>query len=219
MGISNSSNQLEQPKSKGMKWWQWILKYPTLVLFILASIPYVKIGYQALRLQVPPNEVSRSLQQLELWNENRNCLQQKATTNIIESQDHLKTTAIICPNQDVLLTFTWTNPLNPNDIKQDYQWISPRKQTRWVTTIEQSSTNQFLTVFQPAIATNLNHLEIAQAQKSETVICQKYSPDKKQVILYIKTSDGKCFKRTIQKTTGELVSQISIDCKKAALCQ
>lgn len=182
-------------KSNNLKWWQWILMYPTLLVAIIGAIPKYSDWIRAFVWQIPTGTVELAKEQLRLWNDNFECSKEK-DVECIETPANYKIGAIVCPTGDVLVKVDSPEEKNPF-----YRWIGMD------TFLEAKS------IFSPKEAEGqiISFNQPIILAKSEVVLCQKR--DKNDYIIRIaKDSRGKCWKEKINPRTGKVIIRRSVSC-------
>ncbi len=93
----------DHPKSSGsLKWWQWVLMYPTLFIALVGSAPTVLNLIRASQLDVPFRGVTEARAQQRLWEENFDCIKD-ADFSVVKMYNNTEVGAIVCTSGDVLI--------------------------------------------------------------------------------------------------------------------
>jgi hypothetical protein len=94
---TNPKSIADSPKSKAsdkLKWWQWLLMYPTLAVAILGAVPTVMQEIQAIKIGVSYNQVPYAISNDALFAKNVECFKQTGQT--ITLSDNTSVEAVVC---------------------------------------------------------------------------------------------------------------------------
>lgn len=112
---THNEPSLEKPPKK---WWQWVLLYPTFVIFLIGSIPTATKMIQSFRLGVPYTKVDDAETQSRLWQTNFDCVQSAAFSSKT-TRSGVEIASTVCESGDVLLKGKrpdWQHP--------QYHWVA-----------------------------------------------------------------------------------------------
>ena len=99
-----------QTTPASLRWWQWVLMYPALLIAILGAIPKFSEMTTAVVQGLSPFVSQRQQEQLEAWKRNSSCA--LAVDNIKpKSRTDYEIALLPCPSGDILVTLT--DPRNP----------------------------------------------------------------------------------------------------------
>jgi hypothetical protein len=180
-----------------LRWWQWLLMYPTLALAIVGAVPQYLQWLSAISIGVPlSSNVSSLKEQNEAWSRNANCL---------STIDHVKpateTTYAIdilaCPSGDILVTLTPVQ--NPN--AQQLKWIVTKDIVQ-----HEAHWHLLSSAFaqEPAATRPTPHATRVVGVKSDGDL----------IIRRVQLSDGTCEDQTINSYTGRLLSRRQAPCDR-----
>jgi len=93
---------IPDPSPNRLKWWQWLLLYPTLSLAVISAAPTWFGWIQAIRLGVSPGEVAPAREQNRLWEKNFACPQSQEI-QWIKTPRNIEIGARVCPTGDILV--------------------------------------------------------------------------------------------------------------------
>src|SRR5262249_15538787 len=99
-----------------VKWWQWILMYPTLAISLFGSVPTIIQLFYSHKLDVPFERVPGAKRQSELWETNFECAR-KGSIETITTDLNTQVSVTMCPSGDVLVT------VQRPDSRQVSRWI------------------------------------------------------------------------------------------------
>jgi hypothetical protein len=179
----------------GMKWWQWLLVYPTLAMSIMGSIPTIIELYNSIKIGTPYGQSSMATIQNEMWKKNLKC--SAAPFDWYKNDSNVMVDGTICQSGDVLVRVE-----------------APNKETNfwWVPVdglINVSEHNFFVS---NAMATSLDN-NIYLAQSSNQAICQRFVADGR-LLRRINTGQG-CFDEIINTYTGQVLSRNPAPCNSS----
>lgn len=171
-----------------VKWWQWLLVYPALLIALLPpAIELVKSSVA----KVPYGKSSDGEQQIALWTKNIRCIE--APFDGVVNEFNVQTDATICKSGDVLVRF-----IGPND-KKAYRWVAVER-------------------FDQRSAATFSLVSSAMAQPSpsfdqEVTLCQWSRSDGWIIRRVMRRAQGICFNEHVWAATGEVKHRQPVDCR------
>jgi hypothetical protein len=182
-----------------VRWWQWILMYPTLLLALIGAIPQYREWITALILGLSPfSNVKATQEQLEAWNYNSTCLRDRGIDHIKPiSQTNYGIDLLSCPSGDILVTLTPVqNPDHPV--------------SRWVITKNLFDQTGWRSISTPALAqiTRPEHdtpypVRVVDTKQQGTTIIKR-----------VQLSDNTCRDEMIDGLTGRQLSTTNAPCAR-----
>lgn len=188
---------------KPLKWWQWLLMYPTLVATVLAAIPTLIEAYNStIKYKVPYGQSSAAKEQDVIWMKNIDCLKDAPYEPMVTSSN-LQVDGTICKSGDVLIEIR-----SPDREGSIYHWVGVEAILNRTGTIDKLLGSR-LSLTSEAHATNVD--ANAGADSDYTVLCQKYLQPGK-VLRRISLPNKGCFDQTINTYTGAVESTTPATC-------
>jgi hypothetical protein len=189
----------ESPKQvsrSSLKWWQWVLMYPTLGISLFASIPTLLQYYQSHKLNVPVDNVHAAKRQDNLWAANLECTKQ-VRAETVTTQFNTQVSVTVCPKSgDVLVTVQPPDSPSP----QVFRWIDVKA------LLKESSRLSAAFLLREAVAAE-DKIVVAQA---ESVVCQRLAEGR--LVRRVRDKNGNCFEEIINTYTGVLEKRTPAPC-------
>jgi hypothetical protein len=174
-------------EAKKMKWWQFVLMYPTLGISLAGSVPTVVGLYDSHHIGVPFRDTAAAKQQFELWQANPGCTV-TAKTKSVTTKVNAQVSVTVCPSGDLLVAFQ--QPNSP----QILRWIGVKS------LLDQSSPIAGLLLGE---AMAREKILIAQA---DSVLCQRLVDGR--VHRRVRDAKGNCFDEVINPYTGVVEKRV-----------
>jgi len=186
----------KQASGTQLKWWQWVLMYPTLAISLLGSVPTASQLYSSQRLKVPFERVPAAKRQNELWATNFECAR-NAKTEAVTNGLNTQVSATVCPSGDVLVA------VQPPDSSPVLRWID-------VKALVQQSPQVAGLLLGEALAAN-DRIVVAQAK---SVLCQRWLVNGR-LMRRVTDEKGNCFDEVVNTYTGVLESRVPAQCSNS----
>ena len=170
--------------TKSMRWWQWLLIYPTLLVSMLGAFPALADLLKAwsLPVAVPVGKARDAQEQLELLKSNFACTQE-AMNHPSSKHDNVSIGVTVCATGDVAIVAQNASAgAYPNPV------IVPLKTIVGQQLTAQTSLWNLLAPVSPAYAQD----GVLPRSQDATVICQRPPDDQGNFLRRIKKPDGKC---------------------------
>lgn len=147
-------------RSGPIKWWQWMLVYPTLAVSLLGATPTIMEAAKAFDTGVPFGMSADAGEQNRLWKANFECAQ-KMQFQTIRTKRNVEIGSVICESGDVLLKGKL-----PDTDDYQYRWVS------WNAIAHDKQAG--LSLFGSAHAATESGAGFMRVQNSPNVICQRW---------------------------------------------
>lgn len=190
---SDQDNEEKKMDTKPIKWWQWVLLYPTLFVSIFAAIPTYIEAYSSMMIGVQFGDSKSAKTQYDMWKKNLSCT--STPSDPLITANNTKVDATICKTGDVLVKI-FTAEGN-----EYYRWVD-------IDSVMQETAYN-IGFIGSAYAGEIYKEPILLAS-NKGVICQKFL-DSKHLLRRVSTSQG-CFDEIVNTYTGRVES------KKPAAC-
>jgi len=185
------------PSRGQMKWWQWVLMYPTLIIAVTGAIPTAHRLYQSWQIKVSLSEVDYAVSQNDFWRKNIDCLSGK-TFEQVTTSSNVKISAVFCPSGDILVR------LKPPDPEA-------REIVKWIGFKDFMGKSSEAWLFGSAAIASQRSPKIVVAQADRIVICQRWLADG-LLLMRVRYSNGQCVDETINTYTGVVIDSVPAPC-------
>jgi len=175
-------------EAKKMKWWQWVLMYPTLGISLFGSVPTAVEFYRSHTQDVPFGTSTTAEQQYKLWERNLDCTP-NAKVKSVTTKVNAHVSVTVCPSGDLLVALQ--QPNSP----QILRWIGVKSLT------EKSLRLGAGLLLGEAVAGE--KILIAGA---DTVLCQRLVAGR--VHRRVRDADGKCFDEVVNPYNGVVEKRV-----------
>lgn len=176
-----------------MKWWQWIMVYPTLIISLLGSIPTIIEKINSIKLGVPYGQSEIAELQNAMWKNNLHCA--AAPFKWYKTESNFQVDGTICKSGDVLVR------IEAPDKKTGFWWVPVEG------IIKGNNMNGLITAANAA--SDIPPLVI-MAQNEAQVLCQRFIADG-QLLRRIDTGQG-CFDEIVNTYTGQVTQRSPAAC-------
>lgn len=185
---------MEETNHKPVKWWQWVLVYPTLLLGLLGSAPTILQLYQSWKLDIDRKEVPLAQMQNKLWERNADCQFSPSDwgTEILR----INIDAKVCPSGDILIS---TKSFD----KKKYRWISLED------LVSDENSGFSFNFINEAIAAPI--IFQSESQDNGTLICKRWVENGK-LLRRISMPESGCYDEVINTYNGEVISKRPVSC-------
>jgi hypothetical protein len=178
------------PPRNAIRWWQWVLLYPTLAGTLFSAAPTWVNAIQSLQHGVAREDLAFAQEQNRLFEQNTECL--KSEIQPIRNNRNVEVGAQVCPTGDVLIR------IKPPDGGQKLRWVSVRSL-------------EAFGGFGPARAFAAPPVTVSQA--SQTVLEQRWL---RPGFLKQRVREANaCFDLVINTYTGSVVGRTAVACNAA----
>jgi hypothetical protein len=200
MRHSNAATTQSVPEEarSTLRWWQWVLMYPTLLITAIPAIfQFIQWG-TAINYKLPifGNTIG-ALDQLHSWERNSECLKDHDIDHLKpKSPTEYEIDLLPCPSGDVLVTLT---PIQSPD----------HPVNRWIITrsfFGQSAQGFFVT---SAVAQNMTQPDRPRPNPVRVIGTMQQGTT---IIKRTQLSDGTCIDHTIDGLTGRQLNQRNASC-------
>jgi hypothetical protein len=180
-------------KRSSLRWWQWIMMYPALLIAIAGAVPKFTEMATAIIRGLPPLTPRSDQEQLEAWKRNSTC---DRAVDIIrpKAQTDYQIDLLPCPSGDILLKLT--DLQNPRITVQT--WIVTKKLFNQAASL--FSTSAFAQVIQ------------IQQNRPYTVRVIAIRTQGTTVVKRVQLSDNTCLDETIDGLTGRQLNAKQAPC-------
>ena len=190
----DSTNEVrKQAPDRSLKWWQWVLMYPTLGIALFGSVPTLVQFFDSWTIGVPFGSTAAAKQQNELWKANFDCTR-TVKGETVTTKINTQVSVTVCPSGDVLVS------LQPADSPQILRWIGIKS------LVERSARFGPGLLLGEAVAAE-DKILIAQA---DTVLCQRLVDGR--LLRRVRDANGNCFEEIINTYTGALEKRAPASC-------
>jgi hypothetical protein len=179
-----------------LKWWQWLLMYPTLAVALAGHVPKLYELYQSYQLKVPFGQVHAATKQNEDFNSNIDCLL-GLEFHSVPGGDKASIAVGVCPRGALVVL------VQPHDPKAQpiYRVVS------WTDSANERQTSL---LFKDAVAAEPS-VSFRVTQAGTTIICRKRI-DNELMLIRIRYPNGQCFDQTVNTYTGAVISTVPAPC-------
>ncbi len=178
-----------------IKWWQWLLMYPTLVIALLGHIPNGIKLYHSYKTGVSFSKIDASSEQNNLWKKNLDCLT-GLNFHEVTTASNATVSVGICKSGDVLVCGKSADPT----VEGEKLWIS----------FSQIKKKHTSLIIKDAWAASIRESFLV-AEGGATVICRKWIGDG-LLLMRLKYPNGQCVDQTINTFTGVIISTAEAPC-------
>lgn len=170
-----------------MRWWQWLLMYPTFAVAIIGAIPQYQNWWQAHKLGLSSERVAQAEEQKKLWETNLECAK-KETPYVVKTvrNEFLETT--VCPTGDILVKIQI-----PDKPTANFRWIG-------FNTFKDTKMAYLNPFVREAYAEERGRGSNLFAQ-TVTVLCQ-YTDARGFIVRRVRLANGQCQEEVINPLTG-----------------
>jgi len=200
--MNTEQSLLSQNGKPSLKWWQWLLLYPTLFASICGVIPSIVELIKATRAGVSWGNGTEAFIQDRLWVENQDCIKNIQPVDITTAQG-FDVTVRVCPSGDVQIINL------PYSRHQKAWWIDN-------TVFQQNTSQEFSFIANlsdilvpRALATSLGSEDLVA--QTPTVICTTVLGEGR-LLQRLQYPDGHCVDQIVNTFTGEVISQQQGSC-------
>lgn len=184
--------------SHGLKWWQWFLVFPVVLVTLITAIPEWIERVQAFQSDVRLEVFREKDRSQKLWERNYRC--SAADPEWHANKDNVKVDATICESGDIMAVYVTT------DNERHYGWIDHKYEISKVETTLASELISSLLASAHAAETS-ESMMLAQG----AVLCQRWLPDGRGLKRRISTRNG-CFDEFIDTYTGRVMRTVPAPC-------
>jgi hypothetical protein len=191
----------EKPKPTSIKWWQWFLMYPTLLIALVGNIPNIYQFYQSIKLGVPITDVPVVTHRNKNIDQHRNSCLPNLQSYPVPSGDKTSIFVGVCPHRALVVL------VQPEDPKAQAIF-------RLISWSDIANTHQTSLLVKEAAAEESSvSFKVAQGgdQKGPIIKCQK-RVDNGRLLIRISYPNGKCFDQTVNTYTGVVISTVPVPC-------
>ena len=176
------------------KWWQWMLRYPSLVATLLSAVPTWLDHIQAANIGVKTSDLAQAKEQKRLWEANLDCTRAQEIQRMRTTRD-TEVGAQVYPSGDVLVQIK-----RPSADQTIFRWVIAR-------TLEQEAS----LLFRPAAA-YASQVETVVAQVPQSVVSQRWI--REGMLKQRVRQGGGCVDLVINTYTGNVHSQVPVACNE-----
>jgi hypothetical protein len=182
-----------------LRWWQWLLMYPTLALAIVGAVPQYGQWIAAIRMGISPgSDVVFYKQQSEAWDRNGECLQNAAIDRLKPvSQTNYAIEILACKSGDILVTMI---PVQNPDAAEH----------RWIVTKDIVGHQAQFSLTTSAFAQEPAAVP-AEVQATRVLGVRR---DGSTIIRRVQLSNGACEDQAINSYTGRLLGRRPARCDR-----
>ena len=184
-------------RNSSMKWWQWMLVYPTLAVSLLGAIPTIMEAVKAFDKGVPFGMSGDADEQNRLWRANFECAQ-KVQFQTIRTKRNVEIGSVVCESGDVLLKGKL-----PETDDYKYRWVSWNAITH--------DKHAGFSLFGSAYAAEEPGAAFARVQHAPNVICQRWA-GKGQLLRRVATNKI-CVEELINTYNGRVMRTSPVPCQ------
>jgi hypothetical protein len=178
-----------------LKWWQWVLMYPTLAIAVAGSVPTLHRLYLAFKLNVPISEVDIAARRSENFRDSNDCL---PTLHPVPGGEDADIWVGICPRKVLAILI------------QPYDSKAPIWRMIFYAALPNDPITSLL-VKEAAAEEAFASFQIAQA--GPTIICRKQL-DKGRLLIRISYPNGQCVDQTVNTYTGVVIRTVPAPCDR-----
>jgi hypothetical protein len=187
----------EENRTPTLKWWQWVLMYPTLAITLAGSIPTLYTLYQSIKFGVPFGEVGIATRREEVFNKSADCLS-NLQFHAVPGGEDASISVGVCPQGKTLTVL-----IQPHSPKAQPIW----RPIYWGSFLGEPTTS--LLIKEAAAEEALAASQVAQA--GPTTLCQKRLGSGR-LLIRLKYPSGECVDQTVNTFTGVVISTVSAPC-------
>jgi hypothetical protein len=182
-----------------LKWWQWMLMYPTLAVTVVGAFPQYKQWIAAISIGIPVgSDVDFYRQQSEAWDRNGECLQNAAIDRLKPvSETNYAIEILACRSGDILVTMI---PIQNPDAAEH----------RWIVTKDLVQHHAQFSLIAPAFAEAPTAPQ--PAPQATRVVGVTRAGD--LIIRRVQLTNGTCEDQTINSYTGRLLGRKRAPCDR-----
>ena len=185
-----------------IKWWQWVLVYPSLIIGVMGAIPTMIEAVKAYQYDVPIFTSAAAERQLSLYKRNADCLTGAALVPII-TKSNVEIATLVCDSGDVLLMGKRPGWRYPQQRWVSWDEIAPDS------TGQEFSFNLFQGIISSAHANEEGGIQVAQWGPT-TIICQRWVGN--GLLLQRIYATRGCFDQVVNTYNGWIVNRVWAPC-------
>jgi hypothetical protein len=191
------ADEVEAPSTKAINWKSILVNVCAFAVAAASLVPHYRQVLEARSLNVPVGRVNQAQEQVEMWQENKDCFRNASPVPVKTiSNDQVSVT--VCPDTgDILLDVQPSNPHLPHIAR----WVGLRNfEQRW-TRAEGSGSVAYAQEPSPPI-------ELAQAVE---ILCQRMASPV-IIVRKVRYSNGVCYEQQINAASGLVMSSNPVPC-------
>jgi len=185
-----------------MRWWQWLIVYPTIATSFFAAIPTAGTYLRSLMLDVKATEVVDAETQNKLWVKNFDCVI-KAKGLSIKTPQSYEVGATVCENGDILLAGKRSDSQTPRQ-----RWVPLTDVLPPAAPSTDSRVDLFSVI--PSAMAGERRSTISAQLPGETIMCQRWVGEGR-LLQRVSTANG-CFDQVINTFKGIVISRQNAPC-------
>jgi hypothetical protein len=179
-----------------VKWWQWVLVYPTLFISLAGNAPKLYELYVSYKFNVPLKQAARATERNEAFTNYGDCLPNLQFQSI-SGAEGASISVGVCQRGALVVLIQPHDPHAP----PIYRFVP------WRGVANHSS----LLVREAAAETASFPLSSEIAQAGPTIVCRKQL-DAGRLLIRLRYPDGQCVDQIVNTYTGVVISTVSVGC-------